>query len=328
MASTSVPGPQVSVTDAARDAIEHTRRNLFPIRVERWLVLGFLAFLDQCGRSLNVGGPGGGDGSGPDWPRNGGEGWDEVARGLQTAQDWLVAHATEVAIGAVLGLALVTGVIAIVLWINARGTFMYLDNVASGRAEISRPWREHGRAAQSYFGWRLGLTLATFVVLLVSAGLVLVAVLAFVKGRLEDAAGGVTALALVPVLLLLLLALPLLALAGLALRDFVAPLQLTTGLTCGQAARVLEGLLVAHPGAFIVYLLLKLVLVVVTGVAVVVVGCLTCCLGFLPVVMQAIFQPLFFFERAWSLFLLRQMGHDLPARLGGQRAQGDVAEVV
>jgi hypothetical protein len=31
----------------------------------------------------------------------------------------------------------------------------------------------------------------------------------------------------VPVLLLLLLALPLLALAGIALRDFVAPLQLT-----------------------------------------------------------------------------------------------------
>jgi len=35
------------------------------------------------------------------------------------------------------------------------------------------------------------------------------------------------------------------------------------------------------------------------------------------VVMQTVFQPLFYFERAFPLFLLRQMGHDLPGRLGG-----------
>ena len=54
MASTSPPVSTVSVTDAARDAIEHARRNLFPVRVEKWLVLGFLAFLDQCGRTGTV----------------------------------------------------------------------------------------------------------------------------------------------------------------------------------------------------------------------------------------------------------------------------------
>jgi hypothetical protein len=122
MASTSTPALQVSVIDAARDAIEHARLSLFPIRVEKWLVLGFLAFLDRCGRSLNGGGPGGGgDGHGPDWPD-----------------------------GGVLALVMIAGLIAIVLWINARGTFMCLDNVTSNRADITRPWREHARAAQSY----------------------------------------------------------------------------------------------------------------------------------------------------------------------------------
>lgn len=322
MVTTSTSGPQVSVTDAARDAIEHTRQTLFPIRVEKWLVLGFLAFLDQCGRSLSGGGPGGGgDGSGPSWPGRGGRGAaEEAAEVLRTAQAWLSEHAIEVAIGGMVGLILLTGVIAVILWINARGTFMYLDNVASGRAEISRPWREHARSAQSYFAWRFGLTIATFGVLVFAASLVLVAAVAFVRGRLEDAAGGVTALALVPVLLLLLLAIPLLVLAGLALRDFVAPLQMATGLSCGQAARVLEGLIVEYPGVFLIYLLLKLVLYAVTGVVVVVGGCLTCCLGFLPVVLQTVFQPLFFFERAWSVFLLRRMGHDVAARLGGPGA--------
>jgi hypothetical protein len=44
------------------------------------------------------------------------------------------------------------------------------------------------------------------------------------------------------------------------------------------------------------------------------VGCLTCCLVFIPIVTQTALQPLFFFERAWSLFFLRRLGHDVFAR--------------
>jgi hypothetical protein len=152
-------------------------------------------------------------------------------------------------------------------------------------------------------------------VVLFAGAVTLAAAIAFVHGRFGPAQGILLAAGLVPVLLLVLLVLPLVALAGLVLRDFVAPLQLTTGLPCGGAARVLEGLVTEHPGAFLLYLLLKLGLVVASGVVIVVGGCLTCCLGFLPIVMQTVFQPLFFFERAFSLFLLRRMGHDLPGRL-------------
>jgi len=45
-------------------------------------------------------------------------------------------------------------------------------------------------------------------------------------------------------------------------------------------------------------------------------ACLTCCCVLLPVVMQTALQPLFYFERAWSLFLLRQLGYDLVAGTG------------
>jgi hypothetical protein len=317
MASTSPPVPTVSITDAARDAIEHTRRHLFPIRVERWLILGFVAFLDQCGRSFPGGGGGGGGGGG-----HGGPGWTsdqgfraEVTRAVDSASAWLSAHAAEVALGVILGLVLIAGIMAIVLWINARGTFMYLDNVASGRAEIARPWRQHAARAGSYFGWRFGLALAAVFVALFAAGLVATAAVAIAQGRLEGMAGWAAGLALVPVLLLLFLALPLLALASVALRDFVAPLQLTTGLRCGLAARVLEQLITQHPGAFVIYILLKLLFTIAMGLVIFVGGCLTCCLGFLPVVMQVLFQPLFYFERAWSLYVLRQMGHDLPSQL-------------
>ena len=219
-----------------------------------------------------------------------------------------------VALGSAVAIAAIAALLAVVLWINARGTFMYLDNVASGRGDIARPWREHAGAAWSYFGWRFALSFGSFVVFLLVAGIVLSSVLGFLTGRFNSPGGGLALLALAPMVLVLLLSVPLLALAHVALRDFVAPLQMATGLTCGGAASLLETLVTEHPGAFLVYVLLKLLLVVVTGVVVLVGGCLTCCIAFLPVVKQTLFQPLYYFERSWPLFLLRRMGHDLPGR--------------
>jgi hypothetical protein len=313
------PPPSVTVSpfDAARDAYNHTRSQLFPIRPEKWLVLGLLAFLDQCGRTFRGGGgsTGGGHGHGPGGPG----GWPpdigHVSEGLQRASEWLAAHAALLALGVVLGLLVFGVVAAVVLWVNARGVFMYADAVATGRAELTRPWRQHAAAASSYFGWSLGLTFAAVLTILFAGGLVVATVFAFVAGRLQGTGGWLVLAAMLPVLALLALALPLLALAGVALRDFVAPLQLATGLPCGAAARVLESLVVAQPGAFVLYLLLKLLVVVGTGLVVAIFGCLTCCLGFLPIVMQTVFQPLFHFERSLSLTLLRQMGYDVAVRL-------------
>ena len=319
MSTTSPPVPRISAIEAAQAAIGHTRRTLFPIRLKRWIILGFLAFLDQCGRTLS-GGAGGGDGSGHvgDWPGGGRSVGEEVAEAVNTASAWLSAHAIEVAIGVFVGVVLIGLLVALVLWINARGTFMYLDGVASGRTDIGRAWRQHAAAADSYFRWRLAIALSMIVVVLFAAGLAAVVLVAFARGRLEGVAVPIVLAALLPVFAVLLLALPALVLAGVALRDFVAPLQLMSGQACGSAAQVLEGLVTANPGAFIVYLLIKLLAVALTGVVVFVGGCLTCCLGFLPVVMHTLFQPLFFFERSFSVFLLKQMGHDLPARLGAR----------
>src|SRR5437899_3615380 len=80
-----------SPLDAAQQAIDHTRRHLFPFRFERWLVLGCVAFLDQCGRqsgmrgAFNFPAPGGWGNAGP------GEG--EVSK----AVEWLATHAFLVA---------------------------------------------------------------------------------------------------------------------------------------------------------------------------------------------------------------------------------------
>jgi hypothetical protein len=91
----------------------------------------------------------------------------------------------------------------------------------------------------------------------------------------------------------------------------VAPLQMFTGTSCGPAVRLLVTLVRAHPVPFLLYVLLKVVFEVAQGVLILLAACLTLCCILLPVVTQTVLQPLFFFERAWSLCLLRQMGYDL-----------------
>jgi hypothetical protein len=290
--------------DAAQLALDHTRRHLFPFRFERWLVLGFVAFLDQCGRS--------GGGGGFNVPAPGGGGGHGSGAGAQVERvlAWLGEHVLLVSVLAAVTLALMVVITAVVLWINSRGVFMYVDNVASGRADVARPWREHAGHASSYFAWSFALAMGTMtvVLLLVLAGGT--AALFLFRGRPPSAmlAGVAVIVVLVFVLLAVVLAV---SLFSLALRDFVAPLQLHTGRPCGEALRLFLRLLRAHPGVFVVYVLLKIGFAVVTGLAMLVVGCCTCCCGFLPVVAQTILQPAFYFERAWSLYLLRQLGHDL-----------------
>jgi hypothetical protein len=320
---TSTPGASrtVSPFEAAREAVSHTRRRLFPIRIQTWLVLGFLAFLDQLGRT--TWGAGGGGRGGDDGERHreaiglaGGQGeWSaDLVAAINSALAWLSAHATLVIVGGLAALILGAGLVALVLWINARGTFLYLDAVTSGRAEVRRPWREHARRADSYFVWSFGIVVAALVPLGVGLAVAAALAIAFAQGRLGLGvpSGVAVVVALLPLVVILFLVIPLLFLARIALRDFVAPLQLATGAPCGEAARLFETLLLAHLGAFALYLLLKLALWVVTGIVVIVGGCLTCCVGFIPIVMQTLFQPLFHFERAWSVFLLRQMGYGLP----------------
>ena len=296
--------PRVSPLDAVGEAIEYTKRNLFPFRFERWLALGFVAFLDQCGRGrvsgfqapTTPGGSGGtsGGGGGPD---------------LSRVTEWLGSHVGLVMVIAAIVLALIVALTALVLWINSRGIFMYLDNVATGRADVVRPWGEHAERANSLFAWRFVIGIAVLVVLIVLAGLAGLLVFGYSKGRI----GGGVALALgllglLPILLVLVLAA---GLVSMALRDFVAPLQWRLGVSCGDAGRVAWGLVRGHPGSFAVYVGLKIAFGIVAAIVALAAGCMTCCCGFLPVVAQTILQPLLYFERAWSLAFLRQLGHDV-----------------
>ena len=303
---------RISALDAAQQALAHTRRHLFPFKFERWLALGFVAFLDQCGRTqagISSRLPGGLH------DKDGGGGGEGPAKVLNEAGAWLAAHIMVVMAIAAVALVLILCITALVLWLNSRGVFMYVDNVATGRSDVSRPWREHAGKADSYFAWSFGLTVGAL-----TAGIVLLVTAALVAIRMARGTGSMAAsvAGLVALLGMFLVLVLLASLASLALRDFVAPLQMKMGGSCGAAIDVFLGLLRAHGGTFAIYVLLKIVFAVVMGVVVLVAACVTCCCALIPVVTQTVLQPAFYFERAWGLCLLRQLGYDLlpPAASG------------
>lgn len=294
-----------SPIDAARDAWDHTRRVLFPFRFNLWLGLGAVSFLDQCGR----GGVGGAVPGTPPAGVPGDGGGAGLPAGASDLGAWFWSHLGVIVAVAATALVVVVALVAVALWIGSRATFVYADDVVTGRAELSRPWRAHADKAASYFAWRFGLA----AVLAIAMSIVVVIVASAILLGARGSSGAATALALslvvaVPVVFLVLVASGLLA---MALRDFVAPLQMHTGLPCGAALRVLGGLVRTWPLPFFLYVVLKLVFGVLQGLVIVLAACATCCLVLVPVVTQAALQPVFFFERAWSLHFLRRMGYDL-----------------
>ncbi len=299
------PGREPSAIDAAQAAIDHTKRHLFPFQFERWVALGFVAFLDQCGRGGGFGNP---FPSGTGGGGQGGDGSDSLPE-IAGVLEWLSGNLSLVVAGTVGALTLILALTALVLWINSRGIFMYVDNVATGRSDVSRPWREHAELAGSLFAWRFGLAAATLVSLLTLVLLGVLLIYSVQKGGIESGVGlGVALLLLLPGFLLLVF---VAALLSLVLRDFVAPLQLMRKVSCGVALREFAVLLKANLFLFILYVILKIAYQVGLAVVWMFVGCLTCCLALLPVVGQTLLQPAFYFERAWSLHMLQRLGYDV-----------------
>jgi hypothetical protein len=304
---------RVSPINAISRAIAQVRNQLFPFRLERWLALGLVAFLDQCGRA-------GGGGGGGNWSQSGGD----VNQAILKGADWIGEHVVLVVALAVLALILVIAVAALALWLNSRGTFMYIDNVATGRADVVRPWREHARHANSYFAWKFGLALATLGAVILTIVPLLFAIVSLAR----HGPGPWPVVIVVVTVLMLLVISSIIALFSLALRDFVAPIQLTSGASCGGALRLFAPLLRAHLGALVIYVLLKIVYALLVGMTVLALACVTCCMALcfliLPIVSQTILQPLLYFERAWSLQLLAAMGHDLTQTLSPSGADASV----
>lgn len=279
------------------------RAKLFPFSFVGWITLGFISLLESCGSGSGTGGlqnslgNSGGSGSGGD-----------PVRLIEQAFGWIAANMFLV-VAALMGIMLVS---LLVFWLRSRFIFIYIDDVATGRFDLTRPWRQHGALADSFFALSIVVQGAAFIVLVL---IVAVGMFFVVWARGQAWAVGAIFLVVVPTAFIFVLALIAAAVLDLALRDFVAPLQIARNIGSRQAASVFLAMLVASPGLFIGYALLRFIVGIGIGVIVFLGMCLTCCIGALPLVNQTLFQPIYYAERAWSLRLLAQMGEDVAGAL-------------
>jgi hypothetical protein len=186
---------------------------------------------------------------------------------------------------------------------------MFLHCVALDQAEVAAPWRKYSGATQSLFWFRVVLGCIGIISMLPLLAGVGVAILRMVLRGEPDVAG--VMLGLVMGLGFFLLAI-IFALIHKLLLDFVVPIMALRGTSCLAAGREFSGLLAAHLGQFVWYLLFQFVLAMAIGIIVLMAILLTCCIAgcflMLPFIGTVLLLPVLVFKRAYSLYFLAQFG--------------------
>jgi hypothetical protein len=285
-----------SAIDALGEAISHMREKLFPFNFVGWVTLGFVSLLESCGS----GSGGGGLQNRMTGPRS----FEDPTRIAESALAWVAAHM----IIFVSALMVVMVLSLLFMWLRSRTIFVYIDDVASGRFDLVRPWGEHGAHADSFFILSLIVQGASFILLVLIVGL---GGFFVVWARASEWGAGAMLMGVLPIAFVFVLAILVAAVLNMVLRDFVAPLQVSRNIGAREAGNVFISMFAESPGLLIGYALLKLAVGIAVGIMVAIACVLTCCIGVLPLIHQTLFQPVYYAERAWSLKLLAQMGENV-----------------
>lgn len=270
-----------------------------PFDIHKWFVIGFNAFLAGLMDAAK--------GSGGSRIQKSAS-FGEFIHFPRTARTWLMNHpgwAIAILFAAVVGIA----VVVVLTWVSSRGVFMFLDSVVHNRVEIAKPWREYAKEGNSLFIWRLLFGLITIVVF---AGL---ASYFFIHGAALYDGGFGRAVPIAFIVGLGLLVLAFFLVCGyiiLFLKDFVAALMYKNRISASEAWKVFLRLLGKYPFHFIGYGILVFLLMLVFVFVVIVAGLITCCIGWLllviPYIGTVVTLPFWYTLRAFSLEFLAQFG--------------------
>jgi hypothetical protein len=273
-----------------------------PFNLSLWFALGFTAFLSEL---LN--GYGGVNNKFSDKKFSG---LEEVLQVPFDVRDWLLEHPNWMVLIA-MAVALAIGVVVVLLWLSSRGKFMFLDNVVNRQALITRPWQEFRELAKSLWLWRMAI--GAIIVALV--GLLLYQGWQELYHQYNSDMDIWTLLAVVMKTITLLVLLALVSGYILLLQDhFIVAIMYKHRCSAEEAWHRLMSLHWEYFGSFILYGLFILLLQLAVLIAVVFIGLMTCCLGFIllliPYIGSVILLPITYTFRALSVEFLAQFGAD------------------
>jgi hypothetical protein len=284
--------PKIEIIKPFEDAFELMKKILFqPFNFEKWLVVGFAAFLTYL--------TGGGFGgfrfpTGGRWTNHSATQSDNFRSFIEQLGPlgWSL-----IGIGVLLFLALMV----VLTWVRARGHFIFIDCIVRNRAAIVEPWKVYRAEGNSYFVFSLLVMIGMIGLMMAIAIAILVPVLILSQ---HDHNG----LALLPLLLLVII-LPILF-VFMTIVQFVAPVMYRRRCKALLAFSDLLSLLSDHLGVFILYFLFSIALAIGVAIAVMLATCLTCCIAAIPYVGTVILLPVYVFLQSFSLLFLQQFGSD------------------
>jgi hypothetical protein len=283
--------PKIEIFKPFGEAFELMKRILFlPFDLKKWLVIGFAAFL--------AGHFGGGGFNLPfRWNVRSTQTRAFNFPGLEQWKPWL-------AIVIPAFIILVLALILLLLWLKARGSFIFTDSIVRNRAAVVEPWREYRTEGNSYFVFQLVVMLVAMAAVV---GLAIVFVLlGFLAGGHRGPSPWVIAASLVPLFICWIAFSILINVIFL----FMAPVMYRQRCPAPDAARQVFRLIAANPMPFLLFCLFGIVLVLAVLVVGCVATCATCCIAAIPYIGTVILLPVYVCLRAFGLLFLRQFGPD------------------
>lgn len=281
---------RISVTAPVEQALHHTKAILFDdFRFRMWLGLGFCSFLS--GLQFTV-------------PNFSGESLGELID-REALEAWARENVELVIVG---GLVLaIAGLLfwLLMLWLQSRGKFMFLDGVLNNSGAVKEPWARFRPLANNLF---LYLVLLTFGFVAAVVALVIVAAVAV---QLLGAAGAgvLSAVVLVGAIALGVVLLFGIGVIYLITEDFVVPIMYRRNLRAWDALVLFRReIMVPQTPAFWLYVGMRFLLAVASvflaGLAV----CVTCCVAAIPYVSSVVLLPISVFFRLYPIYFLEQFG--------------------
>jgi len=277
--------PKIEIFKPFGEAFELTKKILFqPFDLMKWLVIGFAAFL-----SGHVGGVG-------------------INFRPRQANHMLPPHFDHWRPSLQITIAffafLVFALIIVLMWLKARGNFIFTHCVVRNRAAIREPWREYRKEGNSYFLFFLAIMLGVLV-------LVAIMIATFIAlGWLGHHARERSPITFIGSLLFLFVFWLSISIFIGVVSYFMAPVMYRRRCRALEAFRDVTLLIAHNLSSFVLFCLFGIVLVLAVLMIGTIVTCATCCLAALPYIGTVILLPLFVCLRAFGLLFLRQFGPD------------------
>jgi len=284
-------------------AWDRMKKALFqPFDLNTWLKIGFtawLAGLTDCHGSGN-----GNNG----WHKN--NHWDDFFRFPDIAWNWLQNHPVWFNL-IIFGVILVVVIFTVLIWLNSRGKFMFLYNVAHNKSEIGQPWTEYKKEGNSLFIFQFiyaWLAALLFVIFLVYCFIT-------AKDLFYGGYPGIYIFWKIAGMVLILFAYLIIAgYISLFLNDFVVPIMYKHRIGIADAWFKFLPLFGRYFFIFIVYGLFILVLWMAAAIAIICFALITCCIGLLlliiPYIGAVVLLPVSYTFRALSIEFLAQFGEE------------------